>query len=63
MPVKMKIKVSATNPIYPQTWWTACSLSADILVLPLPLMYRPKQTIARIPLTWTGVYSAMKKIK
>lgn len=62
-PVKMKMMVSAMNPMQPHTWWTACSLSAEILVLPDLVMQRPRATKAKIPLTCNGVYSAMKKIK
>ena len=35
----------------------------DILVLPDLDMYRPNATIAKIPLTWSGVNSLTKKIR
>lgn len=59
-PVRINIIVSAKNPINPQTWCTACSLSAEILVFPIFDIYRPKAQIANIPLTPISVFSAKK---
>lgn len=50
--------VSQAHWIKDQTVWTACSLSVEILVLPLADMKSPKTTIERIPETPKNVNSA-----
>jgi hypothetical protein len=59
IPVSRNIRVSLPYWIDAHTLCRACSLYGYILRLPTAEKYRPKQTMLRIPETFTQVNSAM----